>query len=181
MKKIVISLVLCLVVSLGAIFIASTKNESASTASASAYLRIHIRANSNSDEDQTVKLAVKERIVDFLTPVVARCETLEQAHAEIKRNLNNIESVANNELARQGFSYLAHARLNDEFFPTRAYGEVVLDEGLYDALIVELGQGIGNNWWCVVYPPLCFIGAEGSGTGVVYKSKIVEIINKFFS
>ncbi|MBQ7453199.1 MAG: stage II sporulation protein R [Clostridia bacterium] len=180
MKKIVISLALCLVVTFGVVFMAS-RPQPAQTAMASTYLRIHIRANSNAEEDQAVKLSVKEKIVDFLTPILADCKTLERAHSAIKNNLNRIEYVANQELGRQGFSYVAHARLNDEFFPTRAYGDLVLDEGLYDALIVELGQGIGNNWWCVVYPPLCFVGAEGSGENIVYKSKIMEIINKFFS
>lgn len=145
----------------------------------SSYVRIHIRANSNDEVDQRVKLKVKEAVVEFLTPFIAGCGTLEQAHAVIKSHLSGVTRVADTVLAQEGFEYTSRARMADEYFPTRAYGELVLDEGVYDALIVELGSGTGDNWWCVVYPPLCFIGAESNGSNsITYKSKILEIINK---
>ena len=137
------------------------------------YLRIHIRANSNDDIDQTVKYAVKERIVEFLTPYVAQAKTKENAEKIIKSLLLSIEKVADETLLKKGFSYSSKAKINNEKFPTRAYGEYTLESGYYDALIVELGSGKGDNWWCVVYPPLCF---TGSGSNYVYKSKIYEII-----
>ena len=68
-------------------------------------------------------------------------------------------------------------KLNNEYFPTRAYDDLVLENGYYDALIIELGSGKGDNWWCVVYPPLCFADCTQK---IEYKSKFLEIINKIF-
>ena len=79
-------------------------------------------------------------------------------------------------LAEAGFSYRATVSLTKEKFPTRVYDGYTLPAGEYRALIVYLGEGVGDNWWCVVYPPLCF---SSLSTGVVYKSKIAEIIQKW--
>ena len=145
---------------------------------AQAYLRIHIRANSNSEADQAVKLKVKEAVVNFLTPKVNNCASINEAHAIIERNLTFISAVATQTLNENGFNYAARARINDEFFPTRAYQDLVLGSGVYDALIIELGSGTGDNWWCVIYPPLCFVGENNSTNNIVFKSKIWEILNK---
>ena len=100
----------------------------------------------------------------------------------LEENLSNIECVADNVLLENGFNYKSKAELNEEYFPTRSYGEYTLENGFYDALIVNLGSGNGDNWWCVVYPPLCFIGSEGTyGKNIKYKSKLVEIIQNFFN
>ncbi len=141
------------------------------------YLRIHIRANSNEDFDQTIKYAVKNSIVEFLTPIVSECNDLSSAVKMVKQNLNNIEKVADNALKQNGANYSSQAIVKNEKFPTRVYGELTLQTGYYDALIINLGSGSGENWWCVVYPPLCFVE---SNANYVYKSKIYQIINDFF-
>ena len=176
MKKIIFIL-LAFIVGVGFIFVINQKNNEQKVSEA--YLRIHIRANSNEEQDQLVKIEVKEAIVNFLTPLVKNCDTLNEAHGVLKRNLTKISAVATKTLEEKGFYYGARAKLREEAFPTRAYNDVVLPEGVYDALIVELGSGAGDNWWCVVYPPLCFVSGEPAGTnGVVVKSKIVEILRK---
>ena len=142
------------------------------------YLRIHIRANSNSEVDQSVKYKVKGAIVEFLTPWVSECKTKKDVEEMLKANLEMVEKVADKTLLDNGFFYKSKAKLTEEEFPLRTYGELTLDAGFYDALIVELGDGKGDNWWCVVYPPLCFVG---NGENYLYKSKILEIINGFFS
>ena len=83
-------------------------------------------------------------------------------------------------LAQNGFAYTSDAQLKKEIFPTRSYDGIVFEQGEYDALVVNLGSGKGDNWWCVVYPPLCFVGGELTGGGVVYKSKLEEIVKEFF-
>lgn len=149
---------------------------------ASAYLRVHIRANSNSDVDQNVKFKVKTAVVDYLTPKIEENSTFSDVYTLLEQNLDNIENVADSVLKENGFKYKSSAKLNEEYFPTRSYGEYTLENGYYDALIVNLGEGEGNNWWCVVYPPLCFIGAEGTvNKNIKYKSKLVEIIQNFFN
>lgn len=139
------------------------------------YLRIHIRANSNLEVDQLVKYEIKDAIVEALIPYVANCNSFEDVENMLQKNLALIDGVANSVLKQNGFSYFAKSKLASEEFPTRSYNGFVLEEGIYDALIVELGDADGDNWWCVIYPPLCFTSSS-SGSNVVYKSRIIEMI-----
>lgn len=139
------------------------------------YLRIHIRANSNTQLDQGVKYQVKDAVVDFMIPHLANCQNKQDATQVVANNLANIEHVATTILQQNGFCYVAHARLATENFPARTYQNLTLDSGFYDALILELGSGTGDNWWCVVYPPLCFVNGSAAVSG--FKSRILEIIN----
>ncbi len=140
------------------------------------YLRIHIRANSNAENEQAVKYLVRDQVVSYLTPLVAEYQTSKQAIAGIEKKLPAIEHIARQVLYRNGFSYGATAEIRNERFPTRVYGEYTLPAGEYPSLIIELGSGKGDNWWCVVYPPLCFSNGQGN---IVYKSKIAEIIKNW--
>lgn len=135
------------------------------------YLRIHIRANSNLECDQNVKYKVKDAVVDALIPLVAEIDDFDEAKKVMSENFDLIERVACEVLIENGFYYGAHAEINNEFFPTRVYDELVLEEGYYDALILNLGSGQGNNWWCIVYPAFCFTNSQNSDN-IVYISKI---------
>ena len=144
------------------------------------FLRIHIRADSNDSADQNVKYEVKSAVVDYLTPYLTKATSKKKAMSIVRSHLRNIEAVCDRVLAANGFSYTSRAKLCEEQFPDRTYGDVTLAAGVYDALIIELGSGSGNNWWCVVYPPLCFVGGESNGTNqIVYKSKLQEIIDSW--
>ncbi len=176
MKKICIFFLLSIIISVTAlgfsgVFAAETGND------ADDYLRIHIRADGNDAASQGVKYAVKEAVVDYLTPVVAHCTDKQSAVESIRSRLIEIADVATRTLRNNGFSYGASARIADEEFPTRVYDGYTLPQGVYTALIIELGSGKGDNWWCVVYPPLCF--ASPNGNNVAYKSKIAEIIENW--
>ncbi len=171
MKKFCISFLLCAIIVLTAVaFITNDRQVNTE------YLRVHIRANSNLQIDQNVKYLVKDAVIDYLTPKIAFCKTKQQAKELLEGELTNIERVANKVLKANGFDYTSNAKLNEQEFPTRVYNGLELEAGYYDALILELGKGAGDNWWCVVYPPLCFVD---SSAGYVYKSKIYEIINDF--
>lgn len=139
------------------------------------YLRIHIRANSNLECDQNVKYKVKDAVVEALIPVLSEVETFEQAKEILSQNFGLIENTANSVLAQNGFTYKSVAKLDNEYFPTRTYESVTLEEGYYDALILELGSGTGDNWWCIVFPAFCFTTTKNSDN-VVYISRIWEII-----
>ncbi len=145
--------------------------------SESKYLRVHIRANSQSLQDQQIKYEVKDLVCDYLTPLFLEVDKIEKAEEILKANLCNIERVVDAFLQSKGFTYSSKAKLNNEYFPTRCYGELVLDSGYYDALIIDLGEGQGENWWCVIYPPMCF---ADNTKNIVYKSKLLQIINKIF-
>lgn len=175
MKKFAVCMILIALIAGLAIAFAGTGSPNPD---ADQYLRVHIRANSNGKEDQAVKYLVRDAVVEYLTPVVAQCHTKTEAMQAIEQKLSQVTQVAKRTLERNGFSYGAKASLKREEFPTRVYEEVTLDAGVYDALILELGTGTGDNWWCVVYPPLCF---SGGNANFVYKSKIKEIIDRFFA
>lgn len=144
------------------------------------YFRIHIRANSNSEADQNVKYIVKDAVVDFLIPLLSDVETKDEAEDVMNANLDQIEEVADEVLLENGFTYKSSAYISFEEFPTREYDDLVLEEGFYDALILALGTGSGDNWWCVVYPPFCFLETKKS-ENYVYISKIWEIINNIIN
>lgn len=175
MKKFIcIGLLVALIAGLILIFMGNETSEAVSANSD--YLRVHIRANSNSDADQAVKYKVRDGVVAFLTPTVAECETKAEAMRKIGAKLQEAAAVADRILRENGYTYGARAEIRKEQFPTRVYEDLTLEAGEYDALILELGSGAGDNWWCVVYPPLCFAGGNQN---IVYKSKIAEIIRKF--
>ena len=142
------------------------------------YLRIHVRANSNSEEDQAVKYQVKEALVNYLTPYLAKCDTKLKAYNLLTEKEKDLESVADKVLYNNGYDYHSDVEIKKEAFPTRVYEDYTLEEGIYDALIVNLGSGKGDNWWCVVYPPLCFVNGV---IGYQYKSKLKEIIESFYN
>lgn len=142
-------------------------------------IRIHIRASDDSTEAQRVKYEVKDAVVEYLTPVLAECATQAEARRAVQKNMGDIIGVANSVLDENAVNYRASAKLVTEKFPTRAYGDLVLNEGEYESLIVELGEGDGQNWWCVLYPPLCFVPTDTGDGNVRYKSKILEIINNY--
>ncbi len=155
---------------------------SAPTLTPDSFLRIHIRANSNDTIDQAVKYQVKDALVNYLTPILAEATTKAEAMELVSKNIDEITEVVCLTLQNYGYNYGAKAELRREEFPTRCYDDVVLESGEYDSLIVELGSGTGNNWWCVVYPPLCFVNANLDGSqNIVYRSKLVEIIKSFFN
>lgn len=143
-------------------------------------VRIHIRANSNFETDQGVKLLVRDAVVDFITPLIAGCDSSNDVKDVLSENLEEIENVADEVLISNGFLYASNAEVRNEFFPSRKYDDKLFPADYYDALIVELGSGEGDNWWCVAYPPLCFVGESAGCKSVRYQSKILELINKYF-
>lgn len=145
------------------------------------YLRIHIRANSNDVDDQNIKYTIKDAMVEFLAPKLAFCASKQQVVELINNNTQQLENLANCTLKAHGFDYVAKIKIDSEMFPTRTYEGYTLQSGVYDAIIVELGSAAGNNWWCVMYPPLCFVNYSAENSqNIVYKSKIWEIIKQFF-
>lgn len=174
MKKLLAVIIVVAAVIATAVYV----NNSGAGSSANAdYLRIHVRANSNGQVDQSVKYKVKDEVVKFITPYAAECVDKRRAVEIISAILPEIEEVCDRVLGQNGFGYKSRASVRAEEFPTRVYGDLTLESGVYDALIIELGSGEGDNWWCVIYPPLCFT----SGTAdVKYRSAIMDLINKFF-
>lgn len=138
------------------------------------YLRLHIRANSNASCDQEIKLCVRDKLITYLSPFFENVENRTDAEAVVKKQSKEIKTIIDNFLLVNNFDYCCSVALKTEEFPTRTYGDLVLESGTYRAIIINLGSGEGDNWWCVAFPPLCFL----AGDTVIYKSKIWEIIKE---
>lgn len=176
--KIILPAILLVIVLLG---ICSNFAQGVESVDLSNLLRIHIRANSNEILDQNVKYKIKDSFVEFLTPLVADCDTKQKAIDLINKNSSQLKKIADDILKQNNFDYTSNIKISKEQFPTRVYGDYTIPSGIYDAIIVELGTGDGNNWWCVIYPPLCFTNFSTNSQNIVYRSKIMDIINKFFN
>lgn len=132
-------------------------------------IRVHIVANSDSTFDQQVKLAVRDRIVAHLTPQLLGVKTIEQSRAIIYANLEALREEATRELQNHNCDYGVKVALGEFQFPTKSYGDLTLPQGEYQALKIVLGEGRGKNWWCVLFPPLCF--QEGRDHTLVYQGE----------
>ncbi len=166
MKKTCISFGLILIIVLSALLLMKSADETE-------YLRIHIRANSNSQIDQNIKYKVKDLVVTYLTPIIENAQSKDEAISIIESQKNTVNGLIDRFLCENGFAYKAKTDVRKEKFPTRVYKELTLKEGIYDAVIIELGKAEGDNWWCVVFPPLCFTGEK-----VTYYSVIAEFFKR---
>lgn len=120
-------------------------------------LRLHIVANSNSEKDQKIKLKVRDEIISCMGDKLSKYKTAQDVKDNINKHIPEIESIANNVLCNEGFSEKARAEFVTCNIPKKSYKNITLPQGTYDALRVEIGDAKGENWWCVMYPPLCFV------------------------
>lgn len=118
-------------------------------------LRFHVVAQSNSPRDQAVKLMVRDRLLGVLRPELAGARTLPQSMARVRRLVPVLRRDADRVLAGAGVGYRARVRTGAFAFPRKRDGSLVLGAGVYPALVVTLGSGRGQNWWCVLFPPFC--------------------------
>lgn len=179
MKKlylVLLSVIMC-VVFIGCL---SFNNNEAIGINGTDYLRLHIRANSNNETDQKVKYLVKTEVLNYINKDAVNFSSKENIESYFIKNKNSLENYINNFLKENNFTYKSNIKINNEYFPTRTYNNVTLKSGFYDAIVIELGLAEGNNWWCVAYPPLCFMYESSDFGNITYKSKLLEIINKFF-
>lgn len=122
-------------------------------------LRFHILANSDSNEDQEVKKIVRDAVGQMMAPKLADADGLAETEAIVEENLDEIVATAEKTLKEQGYDYGAQAKLANVDFPEKTYGDYTFPAGTYEALQVTLGEGAGHNWWCVLYPNMCFQGS----------------------
>lgn len=144
------------------------------------YLRLHIRANSNSAVDQNIKYTIKAKMVEVLTPKLCNVPSKEKAIEIVSSEKAKLTNIINQILVDSGFNYTTNIKISNEYFPTRTYENTTLESGYYDAVIVELGSAEGDNWWCVMYPPLCFVNKFENTDQIKFKSRIKEWFSKLF-
>lgn len=137
-------------------------------------LRFHVLANSNSRKDQELKLNVKNLLLDQLAQ--AGADTKEELEQYVLSQKDTLETCAEDYMRSQGYPYEASITIANTYFPTKSYGDIVLPRGDYDAVEVTLGQGRGRNWWCVLYPRLCFIDATHAVVPETSKEQLQSLL-----
>ena len=120
-------------------------------------VRFHVRANSDSEEDQQLKLRVKEAVVEYLSGALAEADSVDEAKALIQYNMDNILMVATEVILQEDEEYTVEAYFTREYFPIKCYGDITLPAGEYEAFRIDIGKAEGKNWWCVLFPKLCFV------------------------
>lgn len=121
------------------------------------FLRLHVVANSDSTEDQILKYKIRDAVIDYMKPYFSNINTKKDALEILNSQKNNITNLAKKIATDNGYTYPVTVFIGNFYFPTKEYSEIILPEGYYDALKIELGDAKGQNWWCVMFPSLCFI------------------------
>ncbi|WP_411677740.1 stage II sporulation protein R [Caproicibacter sp.] len=133
-------------------------------------LRLHVLANSDTQEDQSLKLKVRDRILQESSGMLDDVHNRNEAEKAVRQRLPLLKEAAQNEIEKQGYDYPVQAKLAKTYFTTRTYGDVTLPAGEYDALEITIGSGKGHNWWCVIFPQLCLPAAQD-------KKQLEDVLN----
>lgn len=126
--------------------------------------RLHVIANSDTQEDQNLKYIVRDKLIEYMNTLNESNSSKEEVIKIAQDNLKNFKQIAENTIREQGYSYPVEVEIGNFEFPTKTYGDISFPAGYYDALRVKIGKAKGKNWWCVMFPPLCFVDVT---TGIV--------------
>ena len=140
--------------------------------------RLHVVANSDTEEDQNLKLHVKTKIVDYLEGVLGEDRSLEATREAVKTHLDEIEEAAGQVIADEGYDYPVAAAVEKTYFPDKTYGDCTFPAGEYEALNVKIGKAEGHNWWCVLYPSLCFLDESHGIVSEEKKEDLREVLTE---
>ncbi len=156
-SKIGIFMILILLLFLYTTVCAISYVSAVSTDISNSVFRLHVIANSNSDEDQNLKYKVRDNLLAYMNNICSNCSSKEEAINIVSEHQEEFRQVALETIKNEGFSYDVKIEIGNFEFPTKQYGDISLPAGLYDALKVEIGKAEGRNWWCVMFPSLCFV------------------------
>ena len=176
MKKLIIILI-----ALFSIYLVYNTNEKQETVKIpDSAIRYRVLANSNSPRDQKVKEEVRDKMQNELYTLLKNAKDINEARVLINDKMDYFDEVVKSSLEEVGYSYTIDYGMHE--FPEKTYKGITYDAGEYESLLVTLGEGKGDNWWCVLFPPLCLLEAEETTdtTEIEYKSFIKEIIEKYF-
>lgn len=124
---------------------------------ADSVFRLHVIANSNSDEDQNLKYIVRDKVIEYMSSISQNASSKEEVIKIAKANLDKIQAIASQTIRENGYTYSVNVEVGNFSFPSKRYGDITLPPGYYDALRIKIGEAEGQNWWCVMFPPLCFV------------------------
>lgn len=143
-------------------------------------IRIRVIANSDSEYDQEKKQQIKTEVQLYMQDKLKEAKTTEEARHIIKSNLDNLNNNLNKYLRQIDYNQTYNINFGLNYFPQKKYKGIVYKEGLYESLLITLGEGKGKNWWCVLFPPICLLETEEETSEIEYKSFVKELIEKYF-
>lgn len=124
---------------------------------ADSVFRLHVIANSDSAEDQNLKYIVRDKVIEYMSSISQNASSKEDVIEIAKANLDKIQAIASQTIRENGYTYSVNVEVGNFSFPSKRYGDITLPPGYYDALRIKIGEAEGQNWWCVMFPPLCFV------------------------
>lgn len=176
-KKLNFILILTILVFIYIALLSFNYSKAVSSNLSDSVFRLHIIANSDSSADQELKLKVRDNIINYMNTLTSSSSDKKDVISMVNNHLDSFKEIALNTIKGNGYNYDVNIEIGNFHFPTKSYGDISFPAGNYDALRIEIGDAIGQNWWCVLFPPLCFVN---SSTGVVpddSKNTLKENIN----
>lgn len=162
MKKLNFIFILILLIFLYIFLLSFNYTQAVSSDLSDSVLRLHIIANSDSEADQKLKLQVRDNILKYMNSLTADSNSKTDVISIVSSNLDSFKKIALNTIKENGYDYDVNIKIGNFYFPTKTYGDISFPSGNYDALKVEIGDAIGQNWWCVLFPPLCFVNSSSA-------------------
>jgi stage II sporulation protein R len=158
LKRILCMLLILIIIFVGVVYASDINSANKDLKSIeSKLIRFHVIANSDSVEDQALKLKVRDKVLEYISPKLKESNSIEASRKILKENDENIIKICETVIKNNGYVYGVKTTLSEENFPVKSYGNITLPQGNYEAYRILIGSGNGKNWWCVMFPPLCFV------------------------
>lgn len=172
-KKVKYSLILIILLSIYIFVSAISYVTAVSNSLENSIFRLHVIANSDTKEDQDLKYIVRDKLIEYMNSIAVNAKNKEEAIQIAKEHLNDFSHIAKQTIIDNGYNYDVNVEIGNFSFPTKTYGDISIPAGLYDAIRVKIGNATGQNWWCVMFPPLCFVNVT-SGIVPDESKKVLE-------
>ena len=159
-------------------FIVNAKRNDMQEELAREVFRFHVLANSDGEKDQALKMKVKEEVITYMRQELPESDSVNTTKKWARDNLDEIVALAQQIVEEEGYDYPVTAEVTTCDFPDKTYGDITFPAGEYEALRIEIGQAKGQNWWCVLYPNLCFIDAVNAVVPDAGKKDLKEVLEE---
>lgn len=177
-KALIISLCGGIIITCAAfIFLSKDYSEKIQSGIADSVVRFHVIANSDNEEDQKLKIKVRDAVLNDMNKDLNNSINIEETVKMLEESKGRIKTVAENVVSAEGYNYSINVELSHELFPLKTYGDVVFPAGIYNALRIDIGKAEGKNWWCVMFPPLCFVDGSCNELTDENKNELKKILS----
>lgn len=177
-KYIILAIISGLVITTGITFAGQKYSEDVTDELSSHLIRFHLIANSDTVEDQQMKEHIRDLVLDYMSPLLKESSSMAETRFIIKTQTPQIEALARDVITRWGKDYCVEVLLGQADFPTKQYGDIMLPAGEYEACRIIIGEGKGKNWWCVMFPPLCYVDVTHEIVASEHKDYLQKTLSK---